>query len=123
MASASAYASTRAISPSPYGGSTTRAGAVTGRRHEPARPRGPAIGRRTALVQGCGHLSGAREVVLRFEQRRHRRPARPDREARLYRRVGGDRDLASALLSLAAARRRLRHLRLPRRASRIWHDA
>src|SRR5271165_5753344 len=45
-----------------------------------------------------------------------------DREARLHRRVGRDRDLASALLSLAEARRRLRHLRLPCRASRVRHD-
>src|SRR5271165_2787846 len=122
MASASACGSTQAISPSPSGGSTTRAGAATGRRYEPAPPRGAAAVRRSALVQGCGRLSGAREVVLRFEQRRHRRPARADREARLHRRVGRDRDLASALLSLAEARRRLRHLRLPCRASRVRHD-
>ena len=34
---------------------------------------------------------------------------------------GRRRDLAAALLSLAAARRRLRHRRLPRRASRLRH--
>ena len=42
-------------------------------------------------------------------------------EARLHRRTGRDRDLAAAVLSLAAARRRLRHRRLSRRASRLRH--
>ena len=42
--------------------------------------------RRSALVQGRDHLPAAREVVLRCQQRRHRRFRRPDRQARLHRR-------------------------------------
>ena len=75
-----------------------------------------------ALVQGRDHLSAARQVVLRFQQRRHRRLSRPDLQARLHRRPRRQRDLAAAVLSLAAARRRLRHRRLPRRPSRLRHD-
>ena len=37
-----------------------------------------AIARRSALVQGRDHLPAAREVVLRRQQRRHRRLSRPD---------------------------------------------
>ena len=48
----------------------------------------PVAGRAgSALVQGRDHLSGARQVVLRCQQRRHRRFSRPDREARLHRRA------------------------------------
>ena len=44
------------------------------------------------------------------------------REARLHRRARRQHDLAAAVLSLAAPRRRLRHRRLPRRPSRLRHD-
>ena len=60
--------------------------------------------RGSALVQGRDHLSAAREVVLRRQQRRHRRFSRPDRQARLHRRARRQRDLAAAVLSLAAPR-------------------
>ena len=56
------------------------------------------------------------------QQRRHRRLPRPDRQARLHRRPRRQHDLAAAVLSLAAARRRLRHRRLPRRPPRLRHD-
>ncbi len=45
----------------------------------------------------------------------------PARQARLHRRTRRHRDLAAAVLPQPAARRRLRHRRLPRRASRIRH--
>ena len=48
--------------------------------------------------------------------------AGPDRQARLHRRPRRQHDLAAAVLSLAAPRRRLRHRRIPRRASRLRHD-
>ena len=75
--------------------------------------------RRSALVQRRDHLSGAHQVVLRREQRRRRRFSRPDRETRLHRRTRRECDLAAAVLSVATARRRLRHRRLPQRASRL----
>ena len=70
----------------------------------------------SALVQGRDHLSAPRQVVLRRQQRRHRRFPRPDRQARLHRRSRRQRALAAAVLSLAAARRRLRHRRLHARS-------
>ena len=76
------------------------------------------IGREPALVQGRDHLRGARALVLRQQRRRHRRLPRPDVEARLPAGPGRHRDLAAAVLSVAAARRRLRHRRLHRRPSR-----
>ena len=99
----------RAVAPVPRGGPHERA---------VARTRPPA-GRRTALVQGRDHLPAAREVVLRCQQRRHRRLPRPDLQARLHRRPRRQRDLAAAVLSLAAARRRLRHRRLHHGPSRV----
>ncbi len=81
----------------------------------------PTASRRPALVQGRGHLPAARQVVLRCQQRRHRRLPGPAAEAGLHRRTRRERDLAAAVLSEPAARRRLRHRRLPRRASRIRH--
>ena len=44
-----------------------------------------------------------------------------DLQARLHRRSRRQRDMAVAVLSLAAARRRLRHQRLSRRSSRLRH--
>ncbi len=73
------------------------------------------------MVQGRGHLPTAREVVLRFQRRRRRRPARTDLQTGLHRQPGRGHDLAAAVLSVAPARRRLRHRRLPRRASRLRH--
>ena len=40
----------------------------------------------SALVQGCYHLSAAREIILRQQRRRDRRFPRPYFQARLYRR-------------------------------------
>ena len=50
-----------------------------------------------------------------------RRPARPDREARLPAVARRRLPLAAAVLRLAAARRRLRHPRLPQGAARVRH--
>ena len=83
----------------------------------------PARARGSALVQGRDHLPAARQGVLRQQRRRHRRLSRPDRKARLHPGPGRQHDLAAAVLSVAAARRRLRHRRLPRRASRLRHAA
>ena len=58
--------------------------------------------RRSALVQGRGHLSASRQVLLRRQQRRHRRFPGPAAEARLHRRARRQRDLAAAVLSVAA---------------------
>ena len=77
--------------------------------------------REHAVVQGRDHLPTACQVVLRCQQRRHRRFYRPDLQARLHRRSRREHDLAAAVLSLAAPRRRLRHRRLSRRASRLRH--
>ena len=67
------------------------------------------------MVQGRPHLRGARPRVPGLERRRHRRLPRPDLAARLHRRARRHRDLAAAVLPLPAARRRLRHGRLPHR--------
>ena len=74
-----------------------------------------------ALVQGRHHLPASRQGVLRQQRRRHRRLSGPHREARLHQGPGRQHDLAPALLSLAAARRRLRHRRLSRHPSRLRH--
>ena len=74
--------------------------------------------RRSALVQGRGHLPGARQVVLRQQQRRHRRLPGADAEARLPAGARRHLPLAAAVLPVAAQGRRLRHRRLPERPSR-----
>ena len=79
--------------------------------------------RRPALVQGRHHLRTARQGLLRQQRRRHGRLPRPDREARLPAGPRRQHALAAAVLSLAPARRRLRHLRLPQRPSRLRHAA
>ena len=68
--------------------------------------------RRSALVQGRGHLRAARPRLPRQQRRRHRRLPRADRAARLPARPRRHRALAAAVLPVAAARRRLRHRRL-----------
>ena len=60
--------------------------------------------------------------VRRLQRRRHRRPARADREARLPAVARRRLPVAAAVLPLAAARRRLRRQRLHRRAARVRHD-
>jgi starch synthase (maltosyl-transferring) len=59
--------------------------------------------------------------VPRQQRGRHRRFSRPHRIARLHPRSGRGHGLAAAVLSFAAARRRLRHRRLPRGASALRH--
>ena len=78
-------------------------------------PRGP------ALVQGRHHLRGARQGVLRLGQRRHRRLHGPHAAPRLHTGPGRHGDLAHAVLPLADARRRLRHLRVQERPPRLRH--
>src|SRR5436190_1602563 len=78
--------------------------------------------RRSPLVQGRGHLSGARQVVLRHRQRRHGRSARDDAEARLPPRSRHHLLVAAAVLPLAAERRRLRHRGLLQRQSALRHS-
>ncbi len=65
-----------------------------------------------ALVQGRHHLRDPRQGLLRQQQRRHRRFPGPDAEAGLSAGPGGHLPVAAAVLSLAAAGRRVRHLRL-----------
>ena len=62
------------------------------------------------------HLRAARPRVPRQRGRRRRRLPWPRREARLPEGPGRERAVASSLLSVAPARRRVRHLRLHQRA-------
>ena len=81
----------------------------------------PVVRGRPALVQARRLLRDPHPRLLRRQRRRLRRFPRAHREARLPP-VARDRlHLAAAVLRLAAARRRLRHLRLLRRASRLRH--
>ena len=78
--------------------------------------------RRPALVQGRGHLRAARQGLLRFQRRRHRRLPRPDASKLDYvQELGRQHDLAAAVLPVAAARRRLRRRRLPQRPPVLRH--
>ena len=86
-----------------------------------ARAQWYARSRRPALVQGRHHLRAARQGLLRQQRRRHRRLSRADREARLPAGPGRHLHLAAAVLPVAAARRRLRHRRLPRRPPELRH--
>ena len=61
----------------------------------------------------------ARQGVLRRQRRRHRRLPGPDGEARLPGDARRHLPLAPAVLPVAAARRRLRHRRLPRRPPQL----
>ena len=72
------------------------------------------------MVQGRGDLPGPREILLRRQQRWHRRLRRADREARLHRRPRREHSLAAAVLPVATPRRRLRHRPVPWRAQRLW---
>ena len=76
---------------------------------------------RPALVQGRGHLPGQRQGVLRLQRRRRRRLQGPDVQARLHPRPRRQHDLADAVLSVAAARRRLRHCRLSQHPPAVRH--
>ena len=78
----------------------------------------PAERPRPRLVQARGLLRGAGPRLRRHQRRRHRRPARPDRQAGLPAVARRRLPLAAAVLRVAAARRRLRHLRLHRRCCR-----
>ena len=73
------------------------------------------------MVQDGRLLRDPHARVLRRERRRVRRLPRPDREARLPAVAGRRRDLAAAVLQVAAARRRLRHLRLLHDPARLRH--
>ena len=75
------------------------------------------------LVSGRDRLPAAHQGVLRFRRQRHGRFRRSHRPARLHRQPRRDGDLAAALLPLAAARRRLRHRRLPLGQSGLRHHA
>ena len=68
-----------------------------GRRLRPC----PSAGRRPRLVQARGLLRGAGPGVLRLQRRRHRRPARADREARLPAVARRRLPVAAAVLRLA----------------------
>ena len=75
-------------------------------------------GLRRPLVQGRHRLSAPRQELPRRERRRLRRFPRADGQARLHPRPRREHDLAAAVLSVAAARRRLRHRRRTRRSIR-----
>ena len=75
------------------------------------------------LVQGRRHLRGARARLRRQRRRRDRRLQRPARQARLPAGARRHRAVAAAVLSVTAARRRLRHLRLPQGARVLRHAA
>ena len=81
----------------------------------------PVVRGRPAVVQARGLLRDPHPRLLRRQRRRLRRLPRPDREARLPA-VARDRlHLAAAVLPVAAARRRLRHLRLHQGPPRLRH--
>src|SRR5271168_2536803 len=64
----------------------------------------PAGDGRSSLVQGRGHLSASRQVVLRLQQRWGRRLSRAVAEARLYPKPRRQRDLAATVLPVATPR-------------------
>ena len=66
------------------------------------------------LVSRRDRLPAPHQGVLRFRRQRHGRFRRSHGPARLHRQPRRHGDLAAAVLSLADARRRLRHRRLPR---------
>ena len=74
---------------------------------------------RAALVQDGGLLRDPHPRLLRRQRRRRRRLPRADREARLSAVARRRLRLAAADVSVAAARRRLRHRRLLRHPSRL----
>ena len=76
---------------------------------------------RPAVVQTRGLLRGDGAVVRRQQRRRLRRPRRPHLQARLPAVARHRRALAAAVLPVAAARRRLRRLRLQGGAPRVRH--
>ena len=76
---------------------------------------------RPGVVQARRLLRGPRAGVRRLQRRRHRRPARAGRQARLPGVARHRLPVAAAVLPLAAARRRLRRQRLHRRAARVRH--
>ena len=73
------------------------------------------------MVQGCRHLRGARARLLRRQRRRLRRLRGPHAEAGVHPGPRRQHHLAAALLSLAGARRRLRHRRLSQHPSAVRH--
>ena len=97
---------------------------MAGRRHRPARSRRR---RPSGRSQRDGAIDRTQadwykdaiiyqlhiKAFYDFQRRRHRRFRRPEAAARLHREPRRQRHLADAVLSLAAARRRLRHRRLP----------
>ncbi|KUG28369.1 hypothetical protein ASZ90_001762 [hydrocarbon metagenome] len=75
--------------------------------------------RRRPVVQGRGHLRTARQGLHGRQWRRHRRFRGPDQPAGPPGTAGGHGHMAFAVLSLAPARRRLRHRRLPGHPPRL----
>ena len=93
-----------------------RAAAVHRRRRRRRRRAGRLVPRR-------GHLRAPRPGLRRLQRRRHRRLQRARPAPRLPRRPRRHGDLAAAVLPVAAARRRLRHRRLPHRPPRLRRPA
>ena len=100
-----------------------------GRADEPRRA-GGAVGRRPVadrrpgrLVPRRDHLRAPRPRLRRLQRRRHRRLQRARPAPRLPRRPRRHGDLAAAVLPVAAARRRLRHRRLPHGPPRLRRPA
>ena len=75
------------------------------------------------MVQGRDHLPAARQGLLRRRRRRHRRLSGVVRQARLPAGPRRHRLVAAAVLSLAVARRRLRHFRLQEHQPVLRADA
>ena len=75
------------------------------------------------MVPRRGRLRAARARVRRQRRRRHRRLRGAHPQARLPAGPRHHRDLAAAVLPVAAARRGLRHLRLPRHQPRVRQPA
>ena len=77
------------------------------------------VARRAAMVQGRDRLRGPRALVLRSATATASVISAADEQARLSAGPRRHRAVVAAVLSVAAARRRLRHFRLHRRPSRL----
>ena len=87
----------------------------------PSRPAPSAAEDDPSLVQGRDHLPGARQVVLRQQQRRHRRFPGATQKLDYLQGLGITCLWLLPFFPVAAARRWLRHRRLPERPSELRH--
>ena len=102
--------------PPVHGGEPQRDHATHGTRHGAPDPRGG-----SAVVAQRGDLPGVRPQLRGLGRRRHGRPARRAQPPRLPQGARRRRALVQPLVPLAARRRRLRRLGLPRHPPHLRH--